>query len=76
MEAFSNLSSAVELTDFENRQDIIVEGREGDTFYFILQGEVEVLKAQMIPISESKLLVPETEEFSKFQKLQMQEQKL
>ena len=45
MEAFSNLVGAVELTDFENGQDIIVEGRDGETFYFILQGEVEVLKA-------------------------------
>ena len=66
MEAFSNLVGAVELTDFENGQDIIVEGRDGETFYFILQGEVEVLKAQMIPISESKLLNPATDEFSKY----------
>ena len=69
MEAFSNLVGAVELTDFARGQDIIVEGQDGETFYFILQGEVEVLKAQMIPVSESKLLVPGTEQFSKFQKL-------
>ena len=36
MEAFSNLVGAVEMTDFENGQDIIVEGQAGETFYFII----------------------------------------
>ena len=51
MDAYLYLSKAVELMTFEEGEDIITEGDDGDTFYFILEGQVNVLKVQMIPIS-------------------------
>ena len=49
-EAFQHLTGAVESEDVNMGHDIIVEGDKGDTFYIILDGQVEVLKAQMVPI--------------------------
>ena len=51
MDAYLHLSKAVELMNCEEGYDIIQEGDDGDTFYFILEGQVNVLKVQMIPIS-------------------------
>lgn len=46
LDAYQFLSRAVEVKKCEDGYDIIEEGDEnGDTFYFILEGRVNVLKA-------------------------------
>ena len=51
-DAYEQLTAAIEVEEYENGQDIIVEGDAGDTFYIILQGTVEVIKSQLIPIPQ------------------------
>lgn len=38
-----------------------MEGEKGDTFFIILDGQIEVMKAQLIPVSKSATLAPLTD---------------
>ena len=55
-DAYIHLSKAVQVQKCDPGYEIITEGDDGDTFYFILEGRVNVLKAQMMPINTSEVL--------------------
>jgi CRP-like cAMP-binding protein len=61
-ESYEQLTSTIEVKDYKVGEDIILEGENGDSFYFILQGKVEVLKAQMIPINAKPIRLDKSHE--------------
>lgn len=50
MDAYKHLTVSVDVKEYASGQDIIIEGDSGDTFFIILEGQIDVLKAQMIPV--------------------------
>lgn len=53
---YGQLAGAIKLQDKPRGSNIIVEGDYGDSFYIILSGKVAVLKAQLIPIDQDKVI--------------------
>ena len=44
-DAFDALTSCIQLIDVDSDTTLFNEGEEGELFYIIIQGEVEVLKS-------------------------------
>ena len=49
-DAFEHLSGVIKLMDQEADSVLFNEGDEGELFYIVIEGEVEVLKAIQVPI--------------------------
>lgn len=59
MDAYKHLTVSVDVKEYASGQDIIIEGDSGDTFFIILEGQIDVLKAQMIPVGTNLSKVDE-----------------